>query len=90
MKVLIIGAGVIGTVYGAHLGAAGHTVEVLNHPPRTDDIALRGLTAHEVLDGSRAEAAARVVPVSALTATTSCWSPSEATSWPRPAASSPG
>ena len=34
MKVLIIGAGVIGTVYGAHLGAAGHTVDVLSHPPR--------------------------------------------------------
>jgi len=62
MKVLIIGAGVIGTVYGAHLGAAGHTVDVLSHPPRTDDIALRGLTAHEVLDGSRADAAASVVP----------------------------
>ncbi|HYB46691.1 MAG TPA: hypothetical protein VED20_04930, partial [Streptosporangiaceae bacterium] len=27
-----------------------------------DDIALRGLTAHEVLDGSRADAAASVVP----------------------------
>jgi 2-dehydropantoate 2-reductase len=61
MKVLIIGAGVIGTVYGAHLAAAGHTVEVLSYLPRTDDIAFRGLTAHEVLDGSRAEATARVV-----------------------------
>jgi len=61
MKVLIIGAGVIGTVYGAHLGAAGHTVDVLSHPPRTDDIALRGLAAHEVLNGSRAETAATVV-----------------------------
>ena len=62
MKVLIIGAGVIGTVYGAHLGAAGHTVDVLSHPSRTDDIAIRGLAAHEVLDDSRAETAARVVP----------------------------
>ena len=25
MKVLIVGAGVVGTVYGAHLGAAGST-----------------------------------------------------------------
>ena len=49
MKVLIIGAGVIGTVYGAHLGAAGHTVHVLSHPPRTDDIAVRGLAARDVL-----------------------------------------
>jgi len=62
MKVLIIGAGVIGTVYGAHLGAAGHTVDVLGHPPRTDDIVIGGLAAHEVLDDSRAETAASVVP----------------------------
>ena len=39
MNVLVVGAGVIGTVYGAQLGAAGHTVHVLNHPPRTDGIA---------------------------------------------------
>jgi ketopantoate reductase len=62
MKVLIIGAGVIGTVYGAHVGAAGHTVDVLSHPPRTDDIAIRGLAAHEVIDDSRAEATASVIP----------------------------
>src|SRR6516165_851198 len=62
MKVLIIGAGVIGTVYGAHLGAAGHTVDVLSHPPRTDDIAIRGLAAHEVLHDRRAATAANVVP----------------------------
>jgi 2-dehydropantoate 2-reductase len=61
MQVLIIGAGVIGTVYGAHLGAAGHTVHVFSHPPRNEDIAIRGLAAHEVLDDSRAEATARVV-----------------------------
>ena len=61
MKVLIIGAGVIGTVYGAHLGAAGHAVHVLSHPPRTDDIAIRGLAARDVLDDSRAESAASVV-----------------------------
>jgi 2-dehydropantoate 2-reductase len=61
MKVLIIGAGVIGTVYGAHLGAAGHTVHVLSHPPRTGDIAAQGLAARDVLAGSRAETTARVV-----------------------------
>jgi ketopantoate reductase len=62
MRVLITGAGVIGTAYGAHLGAAGHTVSVLRHPPRTDDIANRGLAARDVLNGSRAETAAVVVP----------------------------
>jgi len=61
MKVLAVGAGVIGTVYGAHLGAAGHAVDVLSHPPQTDEIAVRGLAARDVLDGSRAGTTARVV-----------------------------
>jgi 2-dehydropantoate 2-reductase len=61
MKVLIIGAGVIGTVYGAHLGAAGHTVHVLSHPPGTDDIAARGLAARDALSDSRTGTPVRVV-----------------------------
>ena len=39
MKVLIVGAGVIGTVYGAHLAAAGNTVSVLSHGVRTEEVA---------------------------------------------------
>ena len=39
MKVLIVGAGVIGTVYGAHLAAAGNKVSVLSHGRRTDEVA---------------------------------------------------
>lgn len=62
MRVLIVGAGVIGTVYGAQLGAAGHAVSVLSHPPRTDNVAARGLAARDVLTGSRAETGVRVVP----------------------------
>lgn len=62
MRVLVVGAGVIGTVYGAHLGAAGHDISVLRHPPRTDDISARGLAARDVLTGDRVEAAAVVVP----------------------------
>ena len=61
MKVLIIGPGVIGTVYGAHLGAAGHAVDVLSHPPRTGQIAVRGLAARDVRDGGRAATTARIV-----------------------------
>ncbi len=61
MRILIIGAGVIGTVYGAQLGAAGHTISVLSHPPRTDGIAARGLAARDVLTGSQAETRGRVV-----------------------------
>jgi ketopantoate reductase len=62
MRILIVGAGVIGTVYGAQLGAAGHTVSVLRHPPRTGDIANRGLAARDVLTGSRVETRIHVVP----------------------------
>ncbi len=62
MQVLIVGAGVIGTVYGAHLGAAGNDVSVLSHRPRTDEVASGGLTAHDVLDGEQVHTGARVVP----------------------------
>ena len=62
MKMLIAGAGVIGTVYGAHLAAAGNTVSVLSHGPRTDEVAAGGLSARDVLSGQRAHAEAAVVP----------------------------
>jgi hypothetical protein len=32
VNVLVLGAGVIGSVYGAHLGAAGHAVSVVDNP----------------------------------------------------------
>jgi 2-dehydropantoate 2-reductase len=62
MKVLIVGAGVVGTVYGAHLAAAGNAVSVLSHGPRTDEVAAGGLCAREVTGGGLAEADAAVVP----------------------------
>jgi 2-dehydropantoate 2-reductase len=62
MKVLIIGAGVIGTVYGAHLAAAGNNVSVLSHGPRTAEVAAAGLSARDVIGGGRASADAAVVP----------------------------
>lgn len=49
MKILVVGAGVIGTVYGAQLGAAGHAVSVLAHGARTDEVAQQGLRARDVL-----------------------------------------
>jgi 2-dehydropantoate 2-reductase len=61
MRILIAGAGVIGTVYGAHLSAAGHAVSVLSRPPRTDAVTRRGLRAHDVVGGSRTEAQVSVV-----------------------------
>jgi 2-dehydropantoate 2-reductase len=62
MRVLVVGAGLIGTVYGAHLAAAGNTVSVLSHGPRTADVAAEGLCARDVLSGGRADAEAAVVP----------------------------
>jgi 2-dehydropantoate 2-reductase len=62
MKVLIVGAGVIGTVYGAQLAAAGVTVSVLAHGPRTDEVATAGLSARDLLDGGQIGAAVPVVP----------------------------
>ena len=62
MKTLIVGAGVIGTVYGAHIAAARHQVSVLRHEPRTGDVAARGLRARGVLDGERVKVEANVVP----------------------------
>ena len=61
MKILIVGAGVIGTVYGAHLAAAGNQVSVLSHGRRTAEVAAGGLRAHDVLGGGRVEAGAEVV-----------------------------
>jgi ketopantoate reductase len=62
VKVLIVGAGVIGTVYGAHLAAAGNTVSVLSHGGRTDEIAAGGLSARDVAGGEHARPETAVVP----------------------------
>ena len=62
MKMLIVGAGVIGTVYGAHLAAAGHQVSVLSHGPRTDEVATGGMCARDVLGGGRIGLETDVVP----------------------------
>jgi 2-dehydropantoate 2-reductase len=61
MKILIVGAGVIGTVYGAHLAAAGNQVSVLSHGRRTDEVTAGGLCARDVLGGGRVRAEAEVV-----------------------------
>lgn len=61
MKLLIVGAGVIGSVYGAQLGAAGHAVSVLAHGARTDAVALEGLRARNVLLDSATHSRAAVI-----------------------------
>jgi 2-dehydropantoate 2-reductase len=62
MKVLVVGAGVVGTVYGAHLAVAGNTVSVLSHGPRTEEVAARGLCARDATGGGFADAETAVVP----------------------------
>jgi 2-dehydropantoate 2-reductase len=62
VKVLIVGAGVIGTVYGAHVAAAGHQVSVLSHGPRTGEVAAGGMCARDVLGGERIDVETDVVP----------------------------
>ena len=62
MKMLVVGAGVIGTVYGAHGAAAGSKVSVLSHGPRTSEVAAAGLSARDVLSGGRIDTEADVVP----------------------------
>jgi 2-dehydropantoate 2-reductase len=61
VNVLIVGSGVIGTVYGAQLGAAGHAITVLAHGERTDMVAVRGLRARDVSSGVETHAPVRVV-----------------------------
>jgi 2-dehydropantoate 2-reductase len=61
MQILIIGAGVIGTVYGAQLGTAGHAVSVLAHGHRTEAVAAAGLLARNVIDGTEARSPANVI-----------------------------
>ena len=61
MNILIVGAGVIGTVYGAHLAAAGNTVYFLSHGPRTDDVAASGLSVRDKADGGQLNASVTVV-----------------------------
>lgn len=67
MNVLIVGAGVIGTVYGAHLGCAGHAISVLAHGDRTTSIAAGGLQARDIISGVESRAPARVVACAGAT-----------------------
>jgi len=53
LRVLVVGAGVIGTVYGAQLAAAGNAVSVLAHGIRADAVVRDGLVIQDALDGTR-------------------------------------
>jgi 2-dehydropantoate 2-reductase len=61
VRILLVGAGVIGTVYGANLAAAGNAVSVLAHGARTAEVARDGLQARDVTDGRVVEVPVQVV-----------------------------
>jgi hypothetical protein len=73
MKMLIVGAGVIGTAYVAHIAAAGNQVSVPSHGRRTDEVAAGALRAHDVFGGGRAGTEAEVVRTPTGTMTSSWW-----------------
>jgi ketopantoate reductase len=61
MNTLLIGAGVIGTVYGANVAAAGHRVSVYAHGGRSEEVARHGLRAKDVATGKDLHEAVDVV-----------------------------
>ncbi|MBI5320467.1 2-dehydropantoate 2-reductase N-terminal domain-containing protein [Bradyrhizobium sp.] len=63
MKILIVGAGVIGTLYGGRLALAGHEATVLARGERLAQIAAHGLVLEDALSGDR-----RVIPVAVVSA----------------------
>jgi 2-dehydropantoate 2-reductase len=66
MRVLIYGAGVIGSIYGARLAQAGHEVVVLARAERVEQLRRRGLQLEEAATGARltlpVEATAALAP----------------------------
>jgi 2-dehydropantoate 2-reductase len=53
MKVLVFGAGVIGTLYAARVQEAGHRVTILARSSRLTDIRRYGLVLENVVSGAR-------------------------------------
>ena len=53
MKILVCGAGVIGTLYAARLQQAGHHVTVLARGSRRADIERHGLVLEDIVTGAR-------------------------------------
>jgi 2-dehydropantoate 2-reductase len=56
MKILVCGAGVIGTLYAARLQEAGHHVTVLARGSRRADIQRHGLVLEDIVTGARSVA----------------------------------
>lgn len=63
MRILIFGAGVLGSLYAAQLSKAGHDVTVLARGKRLHDIRAHGLVLEDVLTKRRTAVTLRVVDV---------------------------
>ena len=61
MRILVLGAGVIGSVYAGRLVQAGHDVVLLARGPRLVDLQTRGLVLEDAESGDRS-----VFPVPAV------------------------
>jgi 2-dehydropantoate 2-reductase len=59
MKILVYGAGVIGTLYAARLARAGHDVTVLARGARLQQIDRHGLVVEDIATGARSTARVR-------------------------------
>jgi 2-dehydropantoate 2-reductase len=53
MKILMYGAGVLGSLYGARLKESGHDVTVLERGKRFDEIKFQGIVLEHALTGKR-------------------------------------
>lgn len=53
MRILVYGAGVLGSLYAARLSAAGHGVTVLDRPRRLADIREHGIVLEDAISGQR-------------------------------------
>ena len=63
MKILVVGAGVIGTIFGGRLALAGHEVTMLARGQRLAQIVSQGLVLEDALTGCRQK-----IPVAAMPA----------------------
>ncbi len=79
MKVLIVGVGVIGTVYGAQLGTAGHGISVLPTAIAQTRSPLTAYAPGTSSPASRRTRWRRSSPLRESRMSTSCWSPCGAT-----------
>jgi len=55
MRIVVVGAGVIGSIYGARLAGAGHDVTLLARGQRLTDLRAHGLILEDASSGQRTE-----------------------------------